>query len=137
MNPAYIPNYDSVQHPDARYMEITMAQFVARGNVVDLELPANCELVSGHIVVTDTYNSTGTDTIKIGDSVDDDRYLAATNLKAAARTALTPTGFIHGINGNPPNLRITRTPADAAATKGTVRIYFQTAALGKAYHTQG
>lgn len=133
----YIKNMDGVQHPDWRFFSISLAAFVANDNVVEIELPPGSQVIDGFINKTTAFNTTGTDTIKIGDSVDDDRYLAATTLKTVALTAITPTGFLHGYAGSPSKLRITRTPADTAATAGEVIIAVATLALGKSYHTQG
>lgn len=108
-------------HPVAGMFEITLAQFVAAGNVVNIDLPVGAEIVGGSVTVRTAFNTTGTDTITIGDSGSANRYLAATSIKSAARTALTLTGFKATTN----NLIVARTPADSAATAGTLEIYVQ------------
>lgn len=133
----YVKNSDGVQHADWRFFAIPLALFVANSNVVEIELPPGSQVIDGFINKTTAFNTTGTDTIKIGDSVDDDRYLAATTLKTVALTAITPTGYLHGYAGTPSKLRITRTPQDTAATAGEVIVGVATLALGKSYHTQG
>lgn len=133
----YIKNMDGVQHPDWRFFAISLAAFVANGNVVEIELPPGSQVIDGFINKTTDFDTTGTDTIQIGDSVDTDRYLAATTLKTVGLAALTPTGYLHGYAGSPSKLRITRTPADTDATEGEVIIAVGTLALGKSYHTQG
>lgn len=133
----YIKNSDGVQHKDVRFFAISLAAFVANDNVVEIELPPGSMVTEGFINKTTAFNTTGTDTIKIGDEVDDDRYLAATTLKTAALVSLVPTGYLHGFAGTPNILRITRTPADTAATAGEVYVGISTVAVGKAYHTQG
>lgn len=134
-----IKNLDGRQQVMALYIAISLADWAAQEvpNVLDVELPPNCEVVGGSMTVTDTYNTTGTDTLAIGDSVTPARYLAATNLKAAARTAVVPTGYVTGYAGTPASVRLTRVPADTAATKGTVRVQLQYVQLGHADATQG
>lgn len=138
MNASFIPTQKLVQHADTRYIEITLAQLVANGNVVDIEVPENCQVSRGFLNVITPFNTTGTDTIKIGDSVDDDRHLAATSIKAAAQTGfIANIPFVYNTNGVTRFIRITRTPADNAATAGVVRVFIETIALGKSYYTQG
>lgn len=134
---SYIKNSDGVQHPDWRFFAISLAAFVANNNVVEIELPPGSQVIDGFINKTTAFNTTGTDTLTIGDSVDADRYLAATTLKTAGLAAISPTGYLHGYAGTPSKLRITRTPADTAATVGEVIVAVATLALGKSYHTQG
>jgi hypothetical protein len=135
MNAAFIPNKDGLQNTEACYFTISLAQFVANGNVVDIDVIPGAEVLRGHIVVETAFNTTGTDTLKIGDAVDDDRYLGATSIKAAARTAIVPTGYL--IPGAGAKVRLTRTAADTAATVGSVRVFLEFAVLGKADTTQG
>lgn len=120
------------------FLEIALADFVARGNVIDFEAPPGTEFVGGEMVIVTAFNTTGTDTLSFGDGTSAARYLAATSLKAAAntRTAATPTGFKY-VDAATPFLRLTRTPADAAATVGTVRIRADFATLGKSEWTVG
>lgn len=57
-------------------------------------LPAGATVVGGEIIVDTASDSATSSNVDIGDSVDDDRYTASpVNLKSAARTALTLTGF--------------------------------------------
>lgn len=134
-NPIFVPNLDAVQFSKHKYVELTLQNFIDRGNVIDLEVEVNAEITGGAINVTDTFNTTGTDTLSVGDSASATRYLGATNLKAAARTPLVPTGYVTLPTTN--KVRLTRTPADGAATKGTVRVWFAYIRLGASEYTQG
>lgn len=133
----FIKNLDGRQHSDILYVEIDAAQFIANNNVVEVEVPDNCEVIRGFLNVTTAFNAATTDTIKVGDSVNDARYIAATDVKATGLKPMVPTGYIHGIGLTPQKLRITRVATGAAATAGTVRVFIETVALNKAYHTQG
>lgn len=83
-----------------------------------IALPMNAVVVGGDMTVETVSNDSSTATIAIGDSASASRYLAATNLKAAARTALTLTGF----RGAGENIRVTLANAGADATAGKVSI---------------
>lgn len=135
--PNYIYNLDGRQHSDILYVEIALEQFVTFGNEVVIEVAPDCEVIRGFVNVLDVFDGGTTDTIQVGDSVDDDRYLAATTLKTAGLKAMTPTGFQHGRDNSPQKLIIKRVSTGTAATKGTVKVFIETVAGGKAYHTQG
>lgn len=85
-------------------------------------LPPNAVVVGGDLTVETVSDDTGTATVAIGDSASSTRYLAATNLKAAARTALTLTGF----RGAGEDIRLTFANANGNATAGkaTVRVTY-------------
>lgn len=57
-----------------------------------IPLPPNAVVTGGALVVEVASDAT-THTLAIGDSLSATRYLAATDLKTVARTALTSTGF--------------------------------------------
>lgn len=133
----YVKNSDGVQSAAWRFFAISLADFTANNNVVEIEVQPGSQIIDGFINKTTGFNTTGTDTVKIGDAIDDDRYLAATTIKTTGLASLTPTGYLHGYGGTPNKLRITRTPADNAATTGEVIIAIATLALGKACYTQG
>lgn len=133
----FIKNLDGRQHSDILYVEISAEQFAANDNVVEVEVADNSQVIRGFLNVTEAFNAATTDTIKVGDSVDDDRYLAVSDVKTAGLKAMTPTGYIHGIGLTPQKLLITRVATGAAATAGKVRVFIETVALNKAYHTQG
>ena len=134
-NPSFIKNLDGRQCIAALHVALTVADFVGRNNVIDVQVPIDAQVIGGSIVVTDASNTTGTDTLAIGTPDSAARYMAATSLKAAALTAVVPTGYQHGTDTN--IVRLTRAAADAAATKGTVIVTVQYVELGKAEWTQG
>jgi hypothetical protein len=93
--------------------------FSAAAGIFDvIKLPANAEVIGGSLVVETVSNDSSTATLKVGDATSDARYLAATSIKTAARTALTLTGYV--TNGE--DLRITLANAGGDATAGKVRI---------------
>lgn len=86
-----------------------------------LNLPPNAQVVGGDLVVLTVSNDTGTSTLSVGDSASATRYLGATNLKAAARTALVPTGY----QGLGEALRITIANQNGDATTLVARVTVQ------------
>lgn len=90
----------------------------AAGVFEPIPLPPGAILIGGEVVVDVASDDTGTATIAVGDAAAPARYLAATNIKAAARTPLVPTG----LRTSGENLRITLANANANATVGTVTI---------------
>lgn len=134
-NPSFIKNLDGRQCIAALHVALSLADFVGRGNVIDVEVPNDAQVIGGNIVVTDAFNTTSTDTLAVGTPDSAARYMAATSLKTPALTAVVPTGYQHSTDHN--IVRLTRTPADAAATKGTVIVTVQYVELGKAEWTQG
>lgn len=85
-----------------------------------IPLPANAVVIGGDITTEVGFDAV-TYTVAVGDSADADRYLAATDVKAAGRVPLVPTGF----RGAGENLRLTITPADACtAGKASVRLQY-------------
>jgi hypothetical protein len=100
-----------------------LTEFKAAAGVFDaINLPGNATVIGGELVVEVVSNDTGTATLAVGDSALATRYLAATNLKALARTALVPTGF----RGAGENIRLTLANANGNATTGkaTVRVMY-------------
>jgi hypothetical protein len=135
-NKPYVQGLVSRQNTTSLHVRLTLADFEARNNVIDLELPTEAELQSGCIVVRDVSDDTGTDTISIGDSVSATRYLGATSVKSAARTAITPTGFLHG-GANPSAVRLTRAAQNGDATKLEVTVSLTWTEVGKTDRTNG
>lgn len=78
-------------------------------------------IIGGDLVVETAGVGPTAYTVALGDSGSATRYLAATSLLAAARTALTLTGY-----RVTENLRLTinSTVANATAGKATVRVMF-------------
>ena len=77
-------------------------------------LPYGSQVVGGDLTVRTVSNDSGTSTLSLGDSGSANRYLNATNLKAAARTGLTLTGFKTAGE----NLRMTVANQNGDATTG-------------------
>lgn len=97
--------------------------FTAAAPVMDvIKLPPNAVVIGGDVTVETISNDSSTATIAVGDSSSAARYLAATTIKTAARTALTLTGF----RGTGQDIRITlaNAGADATAGKVTVRVTY-------------
>jgi hypothetical protein len=83
-----------------------------------IKLPLNATVVGGDVTVEVASNDASTATIAVGDSASATRYLGATNMKAAARTALVPTGY----RGQAEDIRLTLANAGGAATTGKVTV---------------
>lgn len=81
-------------------------------------LPPLATVIGGDVVVETASNDAGTATVAVGDSVNATRYLSATSIKTAGRTALVPTGF----RGNGEDIRLTLANATGGATAGTVTV---------------
>jgi hypothetical protein len=94
---------------------------VSLAGIVDIiPLPIGATVIGGEVVVHTAFDTAGFD-VKIGDSTDDDRYLASTDVKAAGVTALVPTGYV----GTGQNIRLTFASDDVCTTgKATVRILY-------------
>ena len=90
--------------------------------VVDaLNLPEGAVVVGGEVVVESAYVGPTVATVSVGDATSATRYANAVDMKSAARTALTLTGF-----RTTQNVRLTLNTTVAAATAGkaTVRVMF-------------
>lgn len=83
-----------------------------------LNLPLNAQVIGGDVDVITAVTTTATATLAVGDSASASRYLGATSIKAVARTALVPTGYIGA--GEP--LRLTIANADATGAVGKVKV---------------
>lgn len=132
-NPTFVKGLDARQATAYIFVSLTFADFAARANVIDIGGPPGSQVVAGgSITIATPNNDTGTATLKIGDSVDDDRYLAATSVKTAAgtNTAIVPTGYL-ATGAVSPFLRLTLTPQNANATAGEVRVAIPYVTLNK------
>lgn len=85
-------------------------------------LPTNAIVVGGEVVTETAVSGSTAYNVKVGDSVNDARYLAPTDRVAAGRTALVPTGFVGG--GEQVRVTVAPTVADATAGKITVRVSY-------------
>lgn len=96
-----------------------LTNFKATAGVFDvIPLPKGVRVVGGEMVVKTVSNDSGTATLKVGDKTSDARYLSATSIKSAARTALVPTGFV----STGEDLRITLANQSGDATTGKVTV---------------
>ena len=85
-------------------------------------LPTNAIVVGGEVVTETAVSGSTAYNVKVGDSVNDARYLASTDRVAAGRTALTLTGFVGG--GEQVRVTVAPTVAEATAGKITVRVSY-------------
>ena len=85
-------------------------------------LPTNAIVVGGEVVTEMAVSGSTAYNVKVGDSVNDARYLASTDRVAAGRTALTVTGFVGG--GEQVRVTVAPTVANATAGKITVRVSY-------------
>ena len=96
---------------------------VAGSHVFDaILLPINAIVVGGEVVTETAVSGSTAYNVKVGDSVNDARYLASTDRVAAGRSALTPTGFVGG--GEQVRVTVAPTVANATAGKITVRVSY-------------
>lgn len=93
---------------------------IAATVVPAINLPQGAVVVGGSLTV-ETGFDTASYTVSVGDSGNAARYLAAADRKAAAQTALVPTGY----RGEGENLTMTITNADVCtAGKATLRVLY-------------
>lgn len=88
-----------------------------------INLPTGAIVIGGELTVNTASNDSGaTASVAVGDSANATRYLSATSVKTAGRTALTLTGF----KGAGENLRITvvNTNGDATAGSYSLRLLY-------------
>lgn len=87
-----------------------------------IPLPVNATVIGGEVIVETAYASSTAATLSVGDSGSSTRYANAVDLKTAARTALTLTGY----RGTGENIRlaVNATVANATAGKVTVRVLY-------------
>lgn len=95
-------------------------------------LPPGAVVIGGELVVNTVSNDAGAATVSVGDSVNATRYLAATSVKAAGRTALVPTGY----DGLGEDIRITVSNATGGATTGSFTLRVQYVIQGRSNEVQ-
>lgn len=91
-------------------------------------LPANSVVVGGELNVITASNDSGTATLAVGDKNSSTRYLAATNIKATGRTALTLTGLL---NTAAIDVLVTLANQNGDATTGQVYVTLDIVILGR------
>lgn len=79
----------------AAFVDFTYDNFTSGTAEVAIDLPDNSIVAGGFIVIDTAFNSATSDTLTVGDALDDDRYATGVDGQAAALTALTLTGYTH------------------------------------------
>lgn len=91
-------------------------------------LPFGAQVIGGEVVVKVASDVVTTHTVAVGDSALATRYLAATSIKAAARTPLVPTGYVSLGEA----LRITIAATGGGGTVGKVQLMVEFVLQGRA-----
>lgn len=100
-----------------------------------IDVPVNSIITGGDLVVTTAWNTGTTATLSVGDASSAARYLGATDIKTAARTALVPTGFL--CTSTEPAVTVTTAFVGTAATAGGFRLRLSYIVKGRAQFTTG
>lgn len=103
------------QYPLVARQKFTYEDFESGVAEKAIGLPGNARVIGGEVTITTAFDSGTSDTIKVGDGDDDDRYAAGVDAQAAARTALTLTGYNHEV---PDTIDITWTGVGSAPAAG-------------------
>jgi hypothetical protein len=116
-----------------KIVEIGFADLVAGADTAAIDLPPGSVVLSGsHAYTTQAWNSTTSDTIDVGDSASQNRYLNDGNIRAlAANVPLVPTGFSH--TGG--SLTVRWNSGGGTPTTGALRVVIHYAQLGNATTT--
>ncbi|EER61544.1 conserved hypothetical protein [Acidovorax delafieldii 2AN] len=123
------------QHVESALLTIAFGDPALYGTAENaIELPPGAEVVGGEIVVDTAFNST-TNTLTLGDVTTAARYANAVDLKTAARTALTLTGFLTTTTERFIQANLAYT--GAAPTAGSVRIRVDYVVAGRALMAWG
>lgn len=126
-----ITKSDARQWPLAEIIRFDVSD-VESAAVAMADLQGGEVVVGGSLTVHTAWNTTGTATVSLGDADVADRYLAAADLKVAARTALTLTGHVYP---SAAELLATFAFADAAATEGEATLEFTVIREGRQSET--
>ena len=93
---AFDKGVGDIQNVRSKFKKFDLADVVLKGSTVFLnimDLPPDAIVTKGYMGITEVFNSTSTDTIKVGDGTTNDRYLTATSVHSSTGvTALVPTG---------------------------------------------
>ena len=124
---------DSRQAPLWAFVDVTLADLATAQDA--FELPAGAIVVDGFIAVSESFNAGTTATLKVGDSVDDDRYTpSAADVKTVGTTRLVATGYAVPATGK---VKLTFAQTGAAATTGKARIAIAYIGANRTQSTQG
>lgn len=100
-----------------------------------MDIPQNAVVIGGDLTVTTAWNTGTTATLSVGDVTLATRYATTVDLKTAARTALTLTGFVH--TNTQKVLNGTTAYVGGAATAGAARLTVLYYVKGRAAFSQG
>lgn len=104
-----------VQDVKCKIFSLSLADFMANSNVIDVAIPAGAVVTAGFFNVTTAFSGSSADTIAVGDSGSATRYKSATSSASTGLTALVPTGYeVTGAETSA--LRITRAVTGTATT---------------------
>ena len=118
------------------FVDFTFADIPTTATVyAALDLPVNAVVSGGSLTVTTAWNTATSAALNVGDATTANRYANAVDLKAAARTALTLTGFTHADAQKV--LNATPTYVGAAATAGAARLTVHYYVKGRVAFSQG
>ncbi|WP_027730561.1 hypothetical protein ABL850_15585 [Variovorax paradoxus] len=116
-------------------LDIGFADPTAYGTAENaVSLPGNAIVVGGALTVLTPWNSATTATLSLGDAAVATRYANAVDLKTAARTALTLTGYKHTVGEW---LKALIAQTGAAATAGAARLEVEYVVSGRGLSNQG
>lgn len=99
-----------------------------------IEVPEGGQVIGGEVDSDTAFNSATSDSLQIGDSGSNNRYLGATSIQATGRTALVPTGYKYPTVDN---VTVKWTGVGAVPTAGSFRLRVAYIVDGKADLTQG
>lgn len=117
-------------------VDFTYADLPTTATLYDaFDFPPNAVVAGGDIVVTTAWNTGTTATLGVGDVTSNTRYASGVDLKTAARTALTITGFTNTTTQK--QIKLLPTYVGAAATAGAARVTVHYYIKGRGTHPGG
>lgn len=118
------------------YVDFTYADIPTTATAyAAMDIPVDAIVVGGDLVVTTAWNTATSATLSVGDVTSATRYATTVDLKTAARTALTLTGFTH--TATQPVLNGTTAFSGTAATAGAARLTVHYIVKKRAAFSQG
>ena len=117
------------------YVDLDNADMANNTSYDVIELPANSVVVKSELIITETWNSSTSDVIDVGDASLATRYINDANLQAGGLINLTPTGFVTTATQN--FIRVRWTFVGTRATTGKIRLQVAYFVLGRSGFTQG
>jgi len=100
-----------------------------------MDIPIDAIVTGGDLVVTTAWNTATSATLSVGDVTTPTRYASTVDLKTAARTALTLTGFTH--TNTQKVLNGTTAYVGATASAGAARLSVNYIVKGRSAFSQG